>query len=369
MFFRMLWRAALVRRGRALAALIAIAVAAAVATTLLNLYEDAMVKFQTQLRSYGANALVVAPQGSSLPVGTLAKVDSVLGVGNTAVPFAYVVARTENDQGGTPVVVAGTDMARVRVLNSWWSVTSWPGAAEGSTIPALFGARAAKALSPENKPVQLWFSGKTATLVPAGILTTGSDDDSRVFIDLAALNQWTGAQPSTISMAISGSRTEVESKIRELQAALPSAQVTPVRQITEAETRVLGKTRSALMAASAVVILTAALCVLATLISFVLDRRRDFAVMKALGASERLVSAFFASEAGLLGALGGLVGFCIGIGAAALIGRINFQSVVMPHFALLPEVMAGGIGIALVAAAAPLGILRRIQPAAILRGE
>ena len=63
----------------------------------------------------------------------------------------------------------------------------------------------------------------------------------------------------------------------------------------------LGKTRATLLAAAILIILTAALCVLATLTGWVFDRRRDFAIMKALGASERLLQGFFAAEAAALG--------------------------------------------------------------------
>ena len=72
----------------------------------------------------------------------------------------------------------------------------------------------------------------------------------------------------------------------------------------EGEARVLGKTRATLLAAAALIILTAALCVLSTLMGWVFDRRRDFAIMKALGASGRLLSGFFAAEAAALGAIG-----------------------------------------------------------------
>ena len=69
----------------------------------------------------------------------------------------------------------------------------------------------------------------------------------------------------------------------------------------EGEARVLGKTRATLLAAAALIILTAALCVLSTLMGWVFDRRRDFAIMKALGASDRMLNGFFAAEAAALG--------------------------------------------------------------------
>jgi len=137
----------------------------------------------------------------------------------------------------------------------------------------------------------------------------------------------------------------------------------------EGEARVLGKTRATLLAASSLIILTSALCVLSTLMGWVFDRRRDFAIMKALGASERLVNGFFAAEAAALGAMGAIFGFFIGIGVAAWIGRVNFHAPVVPRFSVFPYVLAGSVALALVSAIVPIVLLRHVQPAIILRGE
>jgi putative ABC transport system permease protein len=137
----------------------------------------------------------------------------------------------------------------------------------------------------------------------------------------------------------------------------------------EGEANVLNKTRSTLYAAATLIVVTSALCVLATLIGWVFDRRRDFAIMKALGASERLISGFFAAEAAALGAIGAVLGFAIGIGIAAWIGRANFHAPVVPRLSVFPYVLAGSIVVALISAVLPIGLLRRVQPALILRGE
>ena len=157
--------------------------------------------------------------------------------------------------------------------------------------------------------------------------------------------------------------------MQQLQQALPAADVRPVRQIMEGEARVLGKTRATLLASAALIILTAALCVLSTLMGWVFDRRRDFAIMKALGASERLLNGFFAAEAAALGAMGAVLGFCLGIGVAAWIGQVNFHAPVVPRFSVLPIVLAGSMVVTLMSAILPISLLRRVQPAVILRGE
>src|SRR5581483_6600679 len=338
MFLRMLMRAAVLRRGRAASALLAMVVAAAVATAMLNLYVDVQAKLRTEFRNYGANVVVVGKDGAALPDDALSTVNATLAGRGLAVPFAYVVARTPDGQS---VVVSGTDFEQVRKLDSWWSVSAWPSAAD----QALLGSRAAVVVTPQNKSFDLSFQSKVIRLNPTGTLSTGAAEDSRVYISLADFEAWTGIKPSTIEIAASGSPDEVDATMAKLALALPMAAVRPVRQIMEGEARVLGRTRATLLAAAALIILTSALCVLSTLMGWVLDRRRDFAIMKALGASERLVSGFFAAEAAALGVIGALTGFVIGIGVAAWIGRVNFHAPVVPRFNVLPWVLIGSVGV------------------------
>jgi len=382
MFLRMLVRAAVLRRGRAASALFAMVVAAAVATAMLNLYVDVQAKLRREFRNYGANIIVVGRDGASLPPDALARVDSVLAGRGVAAPFGLIVARTGS---GQPIVVAGTDFERVRQLDRWWSVSNWPstvptlrqaqGGPSGAESaremehPSLVGVRALATVSPKNQAFDLRFQGRTLHVSPVGTVQTGAAEDSRIYISLADFVAWTGIQPSTIEIAASGSPEEVAGIMKQVTQAIPSGDVRPVRQIMEGEARVLGKTRSTLLAAAALIILTAALCVLSTLMGWVFDRRRDFAIMKALGASGRLLGGFFAAEAAVLGATGALIGFVVGIGIAAWIGRVNFHAPVMPRLSVLPVVLAGSMAVTLLSAILPISLLRRVQPAVILRGE
>lgn len=362
MFLRMLMRAAVLRRGRAASALLAMVVAAAVATAMLNLYVDVQAKLRKEFRNYGANVVVVAKEGQSLPANAFQIVQTALAGRGLAVPFAYVVARTADGQS---VVVAGTDFDQVKKLDSWWAVSNWPAAAQD----ALVGVRAVSLVSPQGKPFDLSFQGRTIHLTPAGTLRTGAAEDSRIYVSRSDFETWTGVQPSTIEIAASGSPEEVDATVRQLADALPGTDVRPVRQIMEGEARVLGKTRATLLAAASLIILTSALCVLSTLMGWVFDRRRDFAIMKALGASEKLISGFFAAEAAALGVVGAVLGFLIGVGVAAWIGRVNFNAPVVPRFGILPVIVLGSVAVALLASALPISLLRRVEPAMILRGE
>jgi putative ABC transport system permease protein len=362
MFLLMLFRATMFRRGRTASALLAIVVAAAAATAALNLFVDMQAKLTREFRNYGANVAIVAPAGKLLPQDALPIVESELSGRGYAAPFAYVVAQASN---GTPVVVSGTDFVRARWLNTWWEVAKWP----SGPNEALLGIKAAGSLNPDGKPFDLRFENHTIRLNPVGTLQTGAAEDSRIYISLSDFTAWTGVSPSTLEIAVSGSANEIDATITRLKNALPAAEVRPVRQIIEGEARVFGKMRSTLLAASALIIVTAALCVLATLLGWVSDRSRDFAIMKALGASQGLINSFFAGEAAILGAAGGIFGFLIGVQIAIWIGRVNFHAAVVPRFAIFPAIVGGSMAVALIAAITPISLLGRLQPAMILRGE
>jgi len=129
---------------------------------------------------------------------------------------------------------------------------------------------------------------------------------------------------------------------------------------------VLGKTRATLLAAAALIILTAALCVLSTLMGGCLTGGAICHSESAGGLrpyAERLLC-------------GGSCGFgrnrrcdwiCCGIGIAAWIGRVNFHAPVAPRFSVLPIVLAGSIVVTLLSAILPISLLLRVQPAVILR--
>ncbi len=361
MYLRLLLRAAALRKGQAIAALTAIVVAAAAATAMLTLFVDVQAKLRKEFRNFGANIVVEAKSGgfSAAQIGAIQLAVSGHGL---AVPFAYTVARDDKDG---PIVVAGTDFELARKLNPWWAVSAWPQASG----EALVGVRAASVLSSGSAPFVLRYQGHSARVSPVGTVRTGAGEDSRVYLSLQDFQTWTGIGPSVVEIAASGSAEEVTSLLHRMQANLPGADVRAVRQVTEGEANVLGKTRSTLLWSAAFIVCTAALCVLAMLMGWVFDRRRDFAIMKALGASDLLIAMFVAGEAAALAVIGGALGFAAGSGIAAWIGRANFHAPVALRLSVLPPVLAGCVGVTLLATLLPLQLLRRIQPAMILRGE
>lgn len=361
MFFHVLKRGLLGRGNRPLIAFIALSVAATMITAMLNLYDGLENKLNRDFRGYGANITVAAPDGHSLSADAVAQARSKLGPDAIVVPFAFAIAHT-SDQA---VVIAGTEIDQVRRLNHWWSVSNWP----SKENEALAGARAKSHLQLESENFELNFAGRALQLKQAGTLKTGSDDDARIYIPLSTFERWTGIGPSLLEISAPGSREQITAAISQLQSAFPGIQVRPVRQLLQAQGAVVSRMRSVMLASTLLIALTVALCVFSTLTSSVLERRRDFAVMKAIGSSQASVNALFASEALSIALCAALVGYVLGSGIAAWIAQVNFHAIVMPQLRVLPLVILADVVLALLAATIPLARLQRIEPAGILKGE
>lgn len=350
----LLRRSLLHRRARSLSALTALTVSAAVATALLTLYSSLDSKLHHEFRSFGANIVVTgaADTGSARQAA---------GPDATVAAFAYAVATTDR---GTPVVVAGVDFPTIRRLDSWWQVASWP------TDPnaALLGSKAAEFIGNEQQ-VTLTYGGQKKTFTGAGRLTTGADEDSRIYLSQPAFQAWTGIAPSVLQIQVPGGAQAVERALARLRQALPQAHVEPVRQLVEGESSIVDKTHSLMFGAVLLIALTVAVSVLATLSASVLERRRDFALMKALGSSESHLITLFLTEALLLALAGVVAGWLLGSLAAWLISEANFGTSTLPRPAVLPAVLLLNLLIAIAAALFPVRSLRNLQPAALLKGE
>ena len=356
LFLRMLLKATWVRKDRALTALLSAAVVATIATAALTVYSDLENKLSREFRGFGANVVVTSEQGS-LTADQIAKIKAILDNKGLVVPVAYAIATAFD---GSKVVVGGADIGDLLKLNSWWSLS-------GGASPALLGERVAE--KAHGSPFTVAFGQESAVVQSSTVFRSGSDDDSRIYLDLPQFIRLTGVQPNTAMVRVDGRPREIQEAITRLTSALPNLEVKPVRRITLTQTSVVGKTRAVVLASSAVIVILIMLCMAATFTSSVLERRKDFAVMKALGASNRMVNVLFAAEASLLALAGAVAGFVAGSLVAYWIGKANFDAAILPQPGLVLPVLIGSMLLALLASTAPLRMLQKIQPAGILRGE
>jgi putative ABC transport system permease protein len=382
MFGRLLWKLVRGNRGRLIVALIAVVSGAAVISALLNLEFDVTSKLTQDFRSLGAN-LVVAPlaarsqNASSTTPGSPALMEEsevMSQIQNlrapevaAAAPYLYVVART----GDTPVVLVGTWLNQVRLLEPTWKLEGTWTVSRRDETQCLIGRNVARQFGlTSGAALDLRYMDQSVQLRVAGIVDAGGTDDNQIFVNLPVAQRLADL-PGKIQLAqlsVTGSAASIAAYASRLANSLRGYHVRPIPQVTEAEGNLLNRTQLLIVSMVILILVLTALCILATMAALAMERRADVGLMKALGGSISRIVALFLAEVGALGALGGLLGSIAGVALAQWMGRRVFGASISPRWEIFPLTIALMVGVAL-AGALPLRMLGRVKPAVILRGE
>lgn len=346
-----------VRKEKFLIAVIAIMLGAAMVASLLTISLDIKERMGKELRSYGAN-LIVLP-GESEYIGQFKpEHPAIIGFA----PFLYFKAEVKAKK----IDFAGTDFEAARKMNPWWRIDGvLPGPQE-----VLVGINAAKKLELKTGD-SLGIMGNqspyldTGSFKVSGVLDTGTSDDDKIFINLENAKQISGKSGATsIQVSVLG---DIEDVISYLESK--NYKVKKIRQVAESEKALLDKTQLLMSLVALFVLSAASLGLLSTMITSILERSREIGLMKALGCGNNRLASIFLAEAGVMGVVGGVFGYFIGLLLAQFIGMEIFgmQISVKPEVFLLT--IAASILVAFAGSLLPVRLALSIDPVVILRGE
>ncbi len=359
------------RKSKLLLASVALAVGGMLMSGLLTIYRGVSTNLSSQFRQYGPNVFVTRSDGGLLPSAEASRIQRLIGNRDRSagVLYATVHASSPSEQAlPVPAILAGASLTQLRDLNPAWRLLP----ANPRTQAGLWlGNRAARTLHVRvGDRLTLRFGAQQQTLPVLALVSSGGSVDSQILAPSQVARSLTGLSGYTnLELQIGGEPAAIQATVRRLRRALPTLRISPLRQITETEGHIVLNTRGMLVAATALILLTIALCVSAALTSMAMERRKDFAVMKALGAGEGQIFAAFVSEGALLGLAGGLAGSAAGALIALFIGEAVFGVALHPSVGLLVETSAATMILSSLAALTPWPLLQRISPATILKGE
>jgi putative ABC transport system permease protein len=204
-----------------------------------------------------------------------------------------------------------------------------------------------------------------------GIVATGGAEDDELLVPFATAAQLSGVSGAASVVQIRAEGSRVESVRQALAARFPEAEIRTVRSVAGTETNVVLKIRAALFLLTALILAITTLCVSSNFTEIVIERAKEIGIMKALGAAESRLAAFFLSESAALALAGSLLGYVVGAVGAALIGREIFGAAFESGsgWVVFLSVTAVMLLVASIATAIAASRIRAVQPAVILRGE
>jgi putative ABC transport system permease protein len=361
------------RRSRLLVALIGVAVGATVLLGLVTLCYDIPRQLSREFRSYGAN-LVFVPEGGAgrLPVAALDRAVALLPergvVGVT--PFRYEAVRSHM----LPYTAVGTVFASVRKTSPYWRVTgAWP-SAPGELLLGVDVAEATGLAQGSPFPVDGRNSSQSRyarEFTVAGTVATGGVEDGFVFMSLADMESMTG-EAGTCDLAeasLTSGSDELARIASGIRAGVPGVDPKLVTRVTRSEEQVMGKLTALVYLVTLVVLTLTMICVATTMMTVVLERRREIGLKKALGAGNRRVAREFLAEGLLLGVLGGLAGSFLGLAFARVVSASVFGRSLTPEPWLIPVTVGVSALVTVAACLAPVMRAVDVEPALVLRGE
>lgn len=396
MFWRLWWRALSVKRPQAALAIGSLVVGAAVASMLLNLYADARRKMTQEFRAYGPN-VVLAPAENAPALsanreqvsGGLMDETSLRALApfarsravSRSVPLLYAVVRLRREPPDPRLpdfqnaVAVGTDFQAYRKLYPAWKLRGNPAGENDAVIGERVAAELHLAIGGK---LELEAAAPSVSSPPAArnyrvaaILSTGASQDDQVFVPLQNLQKLTDLQGkiSLAELSVPGGAAQIERTAGALRQQLPGVEVRPLRQIVYASGKVLGTIRGAALSLTALIVAIMLLCVAATMAAIVLERRKDVAVMKALGSNEGTILRLFLAEGAALGLAGSAVGFGAGLLLARAASERLFGVPVGMVGWTLPAVCLAGALVGALASFFPVRAVRSVEPAAVLKGQ
>ena len=415
MFSRLLFSAIKRRKLRIALAVLAVVMGASIVSTLLTVSFDINDKMGRELKSYGANILLLpSSEGTFINESELHKIKTIFWRHNIIGYSPYLsdtvkVKDTEIVLSGTyfdeEIRIPGinktfignrkadekeaTIRTGVKTIAPWWKVDGeWPAPGE-----ALVGVNAAEKLGLKQGDLfRAEFGSNNATFKVSGILSTGGDEDGQVIVSLKDAQILFEKQGMVDRVVVSAlTKPEPEEKIDpsllppgeyEIWYCTPyissimlqieeviDANAKPIRQVADNEGKLLKKFEWLMFLITGIAMTTASLGVAAAMNTSIFERKKEIGLMKAIGADGNQIAQLFFAEAAVTGIIGGVIGILIGIVLARMVGMWVFDAVINPS---LFSVLISGIlslTVALLGSMLPVKKAVEIEPSIILRGD
>ncbi|AVM68228.1 ABC transporter permease [Lachnospiraceae bacterium oral taxon 500] len=430
MFFRMIKGAFGRQWKKMLMIAMTIALGASLATAMLNVMMDVGDKVNQELKTYGANIMVVpksasvvsnlyeieggSAKGAYLLESELGNIKTIFWAFNIVdfTPFLDTAVTLESGEQATIVgtwfnhhlelPTGETLNTGLRNLRTWWDLR------EGEWLDEQSAAQTEKAVmvgetlakrenihSGDIIRLSTPFGQEEVTV--RGIFNSGDSAEEQIFAPMAMVQTLADKKGYLTSIEVSALTTPdnelavkaakdpssltikqyelwyctayVSSICYQIQDVITDSVASPVRQVADSEGAILEKIQLLMVLITILSLAGSALGITNLVTASVMERSSEIGLLKAIGAKDGAISALFLTEIAVTGVIGAAVGYLIGFGFAQIIGQTVFGSPIEMKLFVIPLIGVLVLTVILAGSIPAIRMLLRLRPAEVLHGR
>ncbi len=327
---------------RSLLTLLGIIIGIGSVVALISIGDGFNKSVEKEFDKLGSSTLIILP-GSSFVSSVLAKleakdvdrVESVKGV-ESATPM-YISSQVVEFKGEKKsVLILGIDPKKQDMLEEIGliSISEGRNLTASDNLAVLVGARFAEdTFDSELKLKQnMLLDGDYLRIVgitKASGQSFGAIADSAIIMNYKTLEEITGKELTPYRIFAKAVTQEEVPEVKErIKDRLEKAhgqedfQVITAAKIMESALSVLGLIQLVLVFIAAISLVVGGIGIMNTMLMAVMERTDEIGVMKAIGATNKIILSIFLVEAGVIGLVGGFIGYAGGLMAALIAGVI-----------------------------------------------
>ena len=405
-----------------------IALGVSLATAMLNVMFDVGDKVNQELKAYGAN-LNIVPKGAAfindmyqldednqseasqfINEDQLVKIKMIFWAYNIVdfAPYLSVAAEVDHH----PVKVVGTWFDKhlqiptgdevntgMLAMKSWWQIEGNP-MTDDNLQSAMIGESLAKRLNlkiGDKITIDYPKSHNSMALTIHNIFHSGGIEDNEIYVTLSTAQELANKKGLVERVEVSAlttpenelarraaqdpnslSRNEwdiwyctayISSIAYQLEEVMPDVRVKAIMQVAESEGAILQKTQLLMILLTVLSLICSALAISNLVTANVIERSTEIGLLKALGASNSAVALLIIIEMLIIGLIGGVIGYFMGLGFAQIIGHTVFGSSVEIKMLIIPLVGLMVLFITLIGSLPALKMMMFLRPIDVLHGR
>ncbi len=300
----------------------------------------------------------------------------------------------------------------IKKLRSWWDIEgNWVDDTTIKNLPkkedlesfASYTAMIGKDLSQSRNisigdVISISDDEKNIKLKVVGIINSGSEEDDYIFVDMPTaqvfINQYNKISRAEVSalttpdnelahrVAKEGPKSlsiddyetwyctaYVSSICYQIEEVVTDSRAKAIRQVAESEGQILEKTQLMMLLITLLSLIGSALAISNLVTASVIERSREIGLLKAIGATDFPIISLIIFEILIVGIIGGVLGYFLGLGFAQVIGKTVFGSAISIKPMVIPLVAILIFIVTIFGSIPAIKMLLKLKPAEVLHGR